>query len=402
MRKNKPDISLCMIVKNEADYLPICLESVADLVDEIIIVDTGSTDDTVAVARKFGAQVFPFNWCDDFSAARNESLHHATGEWILYLDADERVDEPNKQKIRTLLQQHPEAVAMNVRVVIPQPGNNLVTGFGLDYCRLFRNAPDIRFEGVVHEQILPSIFRHGGDILKTNIEIDHWGFGRRQKRRDIRNERNVRLLEAEVDKNPGDSFLRYHLAIAYRTVGRSHDAIVQFQQVIRQGDLKPELQANSAMFLAQLYLAQSDIDRAEIYANRALQILPGEHFPYYILATTSLSRGDVHMAAERLEALMKLASQKSSYIPVVKIDMDQVYLDLGSCYFLQGEHDRARSCFEQVLHRNPQSWQANYLLGKFFLQRQDRKTAISYYERVLDLKPEYEAARQELSICYHE
>ena len=144
-----------MIVKDEAEYLPTCLESVRDFVDEIVIVDTGSTDNTVAIARKCAARVFHFEWCNDVAASRNESLARATGQWILYLDADERLDTQNKSKITTLLIEHPKAMAMNMRDVIPQTENNLMAGFSLDYCRLFLNMLDIRFEGPVHEQIVP-------------------------------------------------------------------------------------------------------------------------------------------------------------------------------------------------------------------------------------------------------
>lgn len=77
-----------MIVKDEAEHLPRCLESCAGLFDEIVVVDTGSTDDTKEIAQSFGAKVFDFEWCDDFAAARNESLRHATGEWMMWLDAD--------------------------------------------------------------------------------------------------------------------------------------------------------------------------------------------------------------------------------------------------------------------------------------------------------------------------
>src|SRR6516225_959689 len=92
-----------MIVRDEERYLAGCLESVADLVDEIIVVDTGSTDSTPDIARRFGARVSHFQWVDDFSAARNESLRHATGEWIFWLDADERLDAPNRSKFQQLL-----------------------------------------------------------------------------------------------------------------------------------------------------------------------------------------------------------------------------------------------------------------------------------------------------------
>ncbi|MCH8018826.1 glycosyltransferase family 2 protein, partial [candidate division KSB1 bacterium] len=91
LKSKKPSLSLCMIVKNEEEYLQECLESIEDVVDEIIVVDTGSTDRTVEIARQFDAEVHHIPWNDDFAAARNESIKHASGDWILQLDADERL-----------------------------------------------------------------------------------------------------------------------------------------------------------------------------------------------------------------------------------------------------------------------------------------------------------------------
>src|ERR1700730_15626481 len=90
---SRAHVSLCLIARNEEANLPACLESAADLVDEIVVVDTGSTDRTKEVAARFGARIYDFAWVDDFSAARNESLRHASGDWIFWLDADDRLDE---------------------------------------------------------------------------------------------------------------------------------------------------------------------------------------------------------------------------------------------------------------------------------------------------------------------
>jgi glycosyltransferase involved in cell wall biosynthesis len=91
-----------LIAKNEEANLTACLQPVADLVNEIVVVDTGSTDRTRSLAASFGARVFEFPWVDDFSAARNESLRHATGQWIFWLDADDRVDETNRGELQAL------------------------------------------------------------------------------------------------------------------------------------------------------------------------------------------------------------------------------------------------------------------------------------------------------------
>src|SRR5712692_4072894 len=100
--------SLCLMVRNEETALPGCLQSAADLVIEIIVVDTGSTDRTKEIAASFGAKVFDFPWCDDFAAGRNECIRHATGNFIFWMDADERIDEANREKLRVLFRSLPE------------------------------------------------------------------------------------------------------------------------------------------------------------------------------------------------------------------------------------------------------------------------------------------------------
>src|SRR5438132_6424759 len=95
-------VSLCLMVRNEEAALPGCLQSVAGIADEIIVVDTGSTDRTKDVAAGFGAKVFDFPWVDSFAAARNECLRHASHEWIFWLDADDRLDEENQGKLQAL------------------------------------------------------------------------------------------------------------------------------------------------------------------------------------------------------------------------------------------------------------------------------------------------------------
>src|SRR5207248_6049870 len=130
-------VSLSMIVKDEEANLPGCLLSVADLVDEIVVVDTGSSDQTREVARQHGARVHDFPWIDDFAAARNESLRHATGDWIFWLDADDRLNEENRQKLRGVfagLKDENVAYAMKCRC-LPDPQTGTATV--VDHVRLF-------------------------------------------------------------------------------------------------------------------------------------------------------------------------------------------------------------------------------------------------------------------------
>ena len=112
----KQTLSLCMIVKNEEKYLHDCLQSVCDIVDQIVIVDTGSEDKTIEIAKEFGAEIHHFDWVDDFSAARNESIKQATSEWILWLDADERLESLSKNEIQKILKPESKPVIYKVQI----------------------------------------------------------------------------------------------------------------------------------------------------------------------------------------------------------------------------------------------------------------------------------------------
>jgi glycosyltransferase involved in cell wall biosynthesis len=136
-------LSLAMIVKNEAATLDHCLTSVQDLVDEIVVVDTGSHDNTKDIARRHGARVFDLPWPDSFAAARNESIRHATGQWLLWLDADEYLDEANRAKLRALLSGLADDKTAYVMDQRSHAANGSATLVG--QVRLFRNHPAIRW-----------------------------------------------------------------------------------------------------------------------------------------------------------------------------------------------------------------------------------------------------------------
>ena len=171
-----PRVSLTMIVKNEEANLPACLASAADLVNEVIVVDTGSTDRTKEVARRFGARIFDFPWIDDFAAARNEALRHATGDWILWLDADDRIDEPNRQKLRALFAGLSDQNLAYALRCISFASSEAGSATEVEHVRLFRRHPQILWQGRIHEQILTAVERVGGRQVSANVAIHHFGY----------------------------------------------------------------------------------------------------------------------------------------------------------------------------------------------------------------------------------
>jgi glycosyltransferase involved in cell wall biosynthesis len=229
--RSRPRISLCMIVKNEEAALAACLGSVADLVDEMIVVDTGSIDRTRAVAGQGGARVVDFAWIEDFSAARNESIRHATGDWIFWLDADERLDEVNRERLRQVfagLTWENAAYFMQQLSTTDDPYGSRVA---VDQVRLFRRNPALRWEYRVHEQILLSIRRAGHDLRRTDVVISHGGYQAPDSSAS-KLKRNLALLLRQDAEHPDDPITLYHLGLANQRLGRAADALPSLRRCL--------------------------------------------------------------------------------------------------------------------------------------------------------------------------
>jgi tetratricopeptide (TPR) repeat protein len=205
-------LSVCLIVKNEERFLAQCLKSVRGLAAQIVVVDTGSTDRTVEIAREFGADIYSFAWCDDFAAARNAALEHATGDWVLMLDADEELPPAQHAK---LLTDKKDAAAIAFRLPLvnagqEQEGRSFVP-------RLFRNAPEVFFTGRIHEQVFSSLLERAQKWgLKTALgsaELLHHGYTAELLRDRNKIERNLKLLRAAIAENPADANLLMNLGL---------------------------------------------------------------------------------------------------------------------------------------------------------------------------------------------
>ena len=258
-REDRDGVSLCMIVRNEEHHLPDCLRSVSGIFQEVVVVDTGSTDATRAVAKSFGARVFDFPWPDSFGAARNECLRHARKKWILWLDADDRLDEENRRQLASVLANlgdELDAYSMKVRSVL----NAERSAFRiLDQVRLFRNLPTIRWDYRIHEQILPAVNNAGGVVRWADVVIDHVGYVDASARRR-KLERNLRLLEMDYADRPEDGFTLFNLGWTMMDLGRTAEALTHLQTA-------REKTRSSSSTLRKLYhllaLANRHLDRKE-------------------------------------------------------------------------------------------------------------------------------------------
>lgn len=202
----KAKVSLTMIVRNEEHNLTNCLESVKGLFDEIVIVDTGSTDRTKEIARKFGARIIDFAWIDDFAAARNVALENATGYYAFWMDADDVITPTERAKLGPLLQSLTTG-QKTAYVVRCASGQTVV-----DHVRLFPLLPSVRWTYRVHEQILPAIQKDNIPVQWSNITILHTGYANPDIK-ERKRQRDWNILMQELENNPNDAFVLYNLGM---------------------------------------------------------------------------------------------------------------------------------------------------------------------------------------------
>ncbi|MBL8820637.1 MAG: glycosyltransferase, partial [Planctomyces sp.] len=217
-------VSLCMIVRNNEDTIEACLDSIYPWVDEIIVVDTGSTDQTPSVCRRFGVRLFEFPWCDDFAAARNESLKYATGDWIFWMDSDDVIPQDQGRRLLELVRSEhsPDCFGYVMQVHCTSATRGQLTI--VDHVKLFRNRPELRFEHRIHEQILPSIRRAGGAVQFTDLYVIHSGSDPTPEVRRRKLERDFRILHLDLADRPDHPFVLFNLGMTYDDANQHAEA----------------------------------------------------------------------------------------------------------------------------------------------------------------------------------
>lgn len=224
---SRPRLSVFLITKNEERFIGQCLESVRDIATQIVVMDTGSTDWTKTIAERFGAEMASFDWCDDFSAARNAALEKVTGDWVLMLDADEELMPDQKDRLRQMMGD-PSAIAWRMPLV--DKGRE---GEGVSQVpRLFRNAPGLFYVGRIHEQIFSSVevrrLEWGLENKFGDVTLLHHGYTQEMVQSRDKVARNLRLLQLAVEELPGEPNLLMNLGLEMVRDGRLGEGLEQY------------------------------------------------------------------------------------------------------------------------------------------------------------------------------
>jgi len=306
-------LSQVMIVKNEERNIKRALSWAKDIAFEQIVVDTGSTDRTVEIAKQMGAKIFHFEWINDFSAAKNFAIDQAQGDWIAFLDADEYFSTKDTKKIMPFLKYVMEDRALREKWLVIQCPWAQIDETGKVFSmftqeRLFRNLPGLRYEGRIHEKLNVHVDNtvHGDDIT-----IMHTGYSDESHSETNKIERNIKMLEVEVKENPDNATYKGYLAEALKAkaekagnYSESSDKIeaLFYEAIDEKHDVLPLVRKNAYMNLLQTFSENPEkFDECKKLCENALEIYPNDlDFEYYY-AVALHGKGEYEEAWEALE-----------------------------------------------------------------------------------------------------
>lgn len=352
-------LSLCAIAKNEATSLPNCLKSVTNVVDEIIVLDTGSTDKTPKIAQDFGAKVYHFQWCNDFSAARNEALKYVQGDWVLVLDADEVLKPEIVPQLKQVIQQPNLLVVNLVRLEIgaKQAPYSLVS-------RLFRKHPEVYFSRPYHAMIDDSVSlllqkEPQWQIANlSDVAILHYGYapGAIASRNKFQTAKTT--MEGYLKHHPNDPYVCNKLGALYTEIGETFKGI----ELLQRG------------------LTANTIDAGVFY-----------ELHYHLgIAYESLEQLD-------LAQLHYQTATKSPILPELKLG---AWINLGNVLKATNQLKEAQKAYATAIEIDPGFEVSHYNLGMLFKQIGRISDAIAHYQEAIKLNPNYAEAYQNLGVVF--
>lgn len=391
-------LTVCLIARDEAEMLGRCLNSVRGLADQVVVVDTGSRDQTAAIATELGAEVYPFTWCDDFSAARNASLEPARGDWVLVLDADEELPIES----RALLRQAMETSSVIAwRLPLVEVGREEE---GCHYVpRLFRNAPGLCFVGRVHEQVFGSLEplrREWG--LENRLgcaTLLHYGYTRERVRDRGKVQRNLRLLERAVEELPNDPMLLMNYGLELVHSGQLAAGLARYRQAFQlissrpPEEVAPELrEAFLVQFASQLMAHQAYGEMIAVLTSplaRAGGLSASLHFS---LGLAHLQLGQFEESAGQIVACLAKAGQPALAAVNPEIRRAGPHHVLALCLARMDRPAEAELAFERAMEAGRGSRAVRLDYAWFLASRQQPVRALQLLHGLVAEHPQDPAA----------
>jgi glycosyltransferase involved in cell wall biosynthesis len=375
------NLSLCMIVKNEAATLPKCLSSVKNVVDEIVVLDTGSSDRTPEIATAYGAKVHHFKWNDNFSTARNEALKYVTGDWILVLDADETLTPEIVPQIHAIIQSE-EYLLMNLvrqEVGAEQSPYSLVS-------RLFRHHPEISFSRPYHALVDDSV----AAILAKEprwqigylegVAILHKGYQKKAIAQGNKFAKAQAAMEEFLAAHPYDPYVCSKLGALYVTTGKINEGIELLKRGVRTSEENYEILYELHYHLGIAYSRLQNPKQASVHYQAAIKL------PIYPI----LKLGAYNNLGNLLKAAGDLNTAKKAYQATLKIDPNFAtgHYNLGMTLKALGLLTDAIACYQKAIKLNPRYAEAYQNLGVVQLKVGNHQASLTAFKNAIALHQE--------------
>ncbi len=378
--QKSPRISVCMIVKNEEALLPQCLKSINGFADEIIVVDTGSTDRTVAIAESFGAKIYHHPWEHDFSKHRNQSLSYATGDWILQLDADEEMVEGSGPILRDTVQEGLADYYYCSFLDIDRHGE-VKAAFNL--IRLFRNNMGMQFTRKVHNQ-LQVVGK--GDF--SHIRLNHYGYDLSPEKMEAKYIRTTTLLKKAIADNPEDGYNYHQLAASY-SMHKDYSEVIKYGEIAldlhRRMNLDTAFYVNTFYLVAAAYYELKDLESAARVGLEAEAVFGGHLDTCHILSA-------VYFKMRMLDPCKK---QSRRYLDIYQKLLDnpaligrgicythstakrsQIFMGLACSFFMEQDIDTADKYFHKSFEDAGRQMDKAENVYRFYLEKNIQNKAL--------------------------
>ncbi|WP_019907389.1 glycosyltransferase [Thermoanaerobacter indiensis] len=378
-------LSLCLITKDEEKNIARCINSVKDIVDEIVVVDTGSKDKTVEIAKKIGAKVIPVKWENDFSKARNIAIENATGDWILFLDADEEIKKEDVDKIRPLL--NDDTIEAYIFKFVNYTGANLgsgITEVHYNY-RLFRNNGKLKYIYPVHENLKNVEENRSPIAKKVDVTILHYGYLSNIRAEKNKTERYIKLISKYLEKHPDDKFQHGNLAVEYYHLGDYNKALKHLLIAVKGMDVNSYSATRLLRYLINTYIALKDY-------NTALRIIHDAKDYYIDVPDFKFLEGMLYMDQKRYEKAIEMFNECLSIG-----EYDGMFITMGGTGSYRARYmiavcneklnrlnDAVKECIE-ILKENPNYQEVFIRLFDLLIKNEKPEDVYDFFNKYVDI-----------------
>lgn len=396
-------LSIGMIVKNEEKNIGKCLEALIPLMEkvesEVIVVDTGSDDDTIDIASKYTKKIFSFQWNNDFSEARNITIQKSSGEWFMFIDADEVLQDETDivNFLNSGSSESYNTASVIIKNMVSHDDKQLLPEFSS--FRMCRKTKDLKFSGRIHEMLnfkspikfLNASLIHSGYILNDPVLMEY------------KFKRNRDLLLKEVSERPNDFNTWYHLASVYfmhKDFYYAKEPIEKAYKIIKQIGLDPEAALNIYNLLINVYSFSKDYSKAKKAGfeilNSKKQDLSGFIDTYFYLANVCLNTGEYRQAAEFFKEYLRLVERYRNSdidmdrtIVIYTVNAEQVaYMTLAKLYNDLGDYNEAKKYFGKVTDKAHVSEAVSFIID-LSIKFEKLSDLVDFYKEIL-LKGSYD------------